>query len=235
MLYLIIILFFVLLALVLRFVQPELIYSFRRGLVRIGLNKVHKDRKAGRTGLSPRYHELLIKDLRFETLGHDSVYALSRINQIRRLYSTLDLQRNHSLRVKKELRSHVCIIELANLLKNLGEHMTPEKHIHYPTVKADQILKMIAKEVTSVRKPAKAEAGVMAKLNPGAVRTDDSNETSAAFTTNSDVEKWFMENPMSIEQTIEILIAAVFGLAYRQKATETVELHRRNGNLLATD
>ena len=235
MLYLIIVVFFVLLALVLRFVQPELIYSLRQILVKIGMNKVQLDDEAGRTGLSSRYHELLIKDLRFETLGHDSAYALKRINKIRELYSTLDLQRHSNLNVKKELRPQVCIIELANLLKNLGEHLTPEKHIHYPTVKADQILKMIAKEVMSIVEPVTVStAGNPMTITSGAASVETIDRTDP-LPNNSALERWFRENPMSIEQTIEILIAAVFGLAYRQKTAELYELHRSNGNMLVTD
>ena len=232
MIYLIAVLFFVLLALVLRFVQPELIYSFREVLVRTGMNKVHLDDDEGRAGLSPRYHELLIKDLRFETLGHDSAYALKRVNKIRELYSTLDLERFDDLNVKQELRPHVCIVELASLLKNLGEHMTPEKHIRYPTVKADQILKLIANEIKGIE-DAKAAAEAAAKPGTG-VATASSPNGTGPLKTNSAVERWFRENPMSIEQTSEILIAAVFGLAFRQKTADTSELHRNNGNMLAT-
>jgi hypothetical protein len=235
MLYLIIVVFFVLLALVLRFVQPELIYSLRQVLVKIGMNKVQLDDEAGRTGLSSRYHELLIKDLRFETLGHDSAYALKRINKIRELYSTLDMQRHSDLNVKKELRPHVCIIELANLLKNLGEHMTPEKHIHYPTVKADQILKLIAREVTSIMEPEAVGASGNPKTPTGSTAEAATTDRTDPLTNNSALERWFRENPMSIEQTIEILIAAVFGLAYRQKTSELYELHRNNGNMLVNE
>jgi hypothetical protein len=38
-----------------------------------------------------------------------------------------------------------------------------------------------------------------------------------------EVEEYFIENPMSIEQISEILIAAVFGVAYRQRSQKSAQ------------
>ncbi|MDT7687244.1 MAG: hypothetical protein QOE46_3 [Acidobacteriota bacterium] len=183
---------FILIILVLRFVQPELVYSFRQVLVKIGMRKVFLDRKERREDLSAMYNRLLVKDFRYETLGHDWNYALKRVNKMRELYSTLDLQRGDVAGIDDDERKpQVCIIELANLLSNLGDHVKPERDIHHPTVKADEILRLVGNSI-------KREGEALQKDN--------------------EVEAWFIENPMSIEQTIEIMIAAVFGLAYRQQA-----------------
>ena len=96
-------------------------------------------------------------------------------------------------------------------------------------------MKMIADEITGNKKFAKAETGGTVNVNLATAATVDSNGTSGAFTDHKAVERWFIENAMSIEQTIETLIAAVFGMAYRQKSAEAYELHRSNGNMLVND
>ena len=216
--YLLFAILFVLLLLFMRFVQPELIYSFRQILVKIGMNKVYLDQDAGRSDLSARYQELLIKDLRFETVGYDSSYALKRINKIRELYSTLDWHRSEDFSINKERRPQVCILELVSLLKNLGEHIRPQRDYDYPTVKADAILKLIANEIRLIQSS----------------RQNDQSGEPLKLGSDKEVEEWFMENPMSIEQTIEVLIAAVFGLAYRQKIVEVYESRKEGGNILRT-
>jgi hypothetical protein len=208
---------FLLFVLILRFVQPELIYSFRQTLVKIGINKVYLDQADGREGLTPRYNSLLIKDLRYETLGHDSSYALKRINKIRELYSTLDSDRAQVSESKNIRKTVICIVELANLLKNLGENVIPTREFRYPTVKADEILMRVANHIRTSENS-----------------TDTSREGVSDLTSDNEVEEWFMENPMSIEQIIEILNAAVFGLAYRQRADEIYESRRDAGSILTT-
>ena len=192
--------------LILRFVNPELLYSVRQLLVKIGMKKVFLDRKAGRDDVSGTYNRLLIKDFRYETVGNDWVYALRRVNKIRELYSTLDWQREEGVPglPREERKPQDCIIELANLLGNLGGRVQPEMDIDHKTVKAGDILRLIGNEIK--------------------------DPTTGPLAEDGEVERWFMEHPVSIEQVIEVLIAAVFCLSYRQQL-ETPQAEPVTGNI----
>lgn len=188
---------FLLAVLVLRFVQPEAIYTLREQLVEVGINRVVLEQEAsvGRNH-NIRYNELRLKALRYETLGHTAEYALERAGKIRELYSGMDSKRAREMPdLGSDLRPQVCIIELGNLLRNMGEHLQPTEDYDYKTIKADAILSFIAREMSE-------EAGGDAADETPPHRPDE-------------VVNWFQAKPMSIEQTIEILLCAVHGLAYR--------------------
>lgn len=184
----------ILIFLFLRFVQPELIYGIRETLVKIGMNKVLLDDEAGRPGNHNRkYFNLLIKRLQYETAGNNYNYVFDRVSKLRELYNTLSIQREELEDIHVERKPQICIAELANLLGALSKQITPAKEFNHHTVKADSILRLVIEGV--------------GEHKPGQPPLSD-----------KEVEEWFIRHPISIEQVIEIQIAAVLGLAYRQKA-----------------
>src|ERR1044072_8591227 len=197
----IIVALFLLSLLVLRFVQPELIYIVREQLIQVGMSRVFLEQEAGRgKEHNERYSELRLKGFRYETLGNTAEYALDRAGKIRELYSDMDARRAEEMPgLEAERRPQICIVELANLLHNMGWRLTPRGRDEYKTVKADAILRFIALQMCK-------ESGEEAASGPSAV---------PPLAQPSDVVKWFQENPISIEQAVEILLAAVHGLAYR--------------------
>lgn len=180
----------ILLLLVVRFVQPELIYSVRHALIQVRSTKVFRDAFAKRFTESKVFPELLGDDLRYETRDYDEEYVLQRVNKIRKLYRVLS--RRPLPGNSNDRKPQVCIVELAGLLNNIARHTKPDRKFHYATTDASLILRLIANELRKKK---------------------DLSELKDA----KDVEDWFTANPISIEQVIEILIAAVFSLAYRQR------------------
>ncbi|HEX8474814.1 MAG TPA: hypothetical protein VF666_12350 [Pyrinomonadaceae bacterium] len=199
----------ILVFLFLRFVQPELIYSVREVLVKVGMNKVLLDEEAQRPGNhNVKYYKLLIKKLQYETAGKDYNYAFDRVSKIRELYNTLSVQREELEGVNVERKPQICIAELANLLRTLSKEIVATSEYNHRTVKADAILRLIIEQT----------------------REDSPPHASPP---DEYVENWFTTHPMTIEQIIEIQIAAVLGLAYRQKA-ENPPPTTVAGNILVT-
>src|SRR5947209_8971337 len=208
---------FLLAVLVLRFVQPEIIYIIREQLIRVGINKVMLEQEADRgKNHNERYNELTLKEFRYETLGHSTEYALERAGKIRELYSAMDAKRAESMpELEAERRPQICIVELANLLRNMGEHLKPATEYDYKTVKADAILGFVTLQIRE-----------------GQVGAGESEDNAAPLPLPSEIVNWFQVNPISIEQTVEILLAAVYGLAYRLREQDPAP-SQVAGNVLA--
>ncbi len=188
-----------LVALIFRFVQPELIYSVRHALVKVRTNKVFLDYDANRFTNSNVFPDLLMKDFRYESRDYDEQYVLKRVMKVRELYRILDMKRQPIPGLTKERKPQVCIIELASLLGSLGSNVTPDRKFNYATIDAASILTFIGNEIR---------------------RKSDENSSDTPLENASAVEAWFTKNPISVEQVIEILISAVFGLAYRQRVQD---------------
>jgi hypothetical protein len=180
-----------LLALIVRFIQPEMIYAVRHAIVQVKSTKAFLDYYDNRSTSSSSFPDLLGDDLRFETLDSDEEDVLTRVDKIRELYR-VQICKHMVPGVKKPGRPQVCIIELAGMLVNLGRDVKPEERFRYPTIDADLLLKFICDEVR----------GTMGK---------------SPLKDISHVEEWFTEHPISIEQVIEILISAIFAISYRQR------------------
>ena len=181
----------VLMALVLRFIQPELIYGFRQALITVRTNKVFLDQEAGRPHADRTFLDLILTDLRYETRYYDERYVLQRITKVRELSRMLDSKRN-GLAKGSVPRDGICIIELSNMLKNLGENLIPGLQYAGATVDASTLLAFIGNRMRE-------------------------KEGLGQFKKEREVEEWFSTHPVSIDQTVEILIAAAFALAYRQR------------------
>ncbi len=183
----------VLFALVLRFVLPELIYGLRQEIVRVSMTKAFLDRRAGRSVPKERFAALLTKDFRYESSDRSERYALERITKIRELYHIS--QHPHKRKWFRKPKPQLCITELANLLVNLATHIRPLDESNQSSLGATNLLLHIC---NTIRQTKQAESLAKAK----------------------EVEEYLTQNPMSIEQISEILIAAVFAIAYRQRARE---------------
>jgi hypothetical protein len=181
----------ILIALVLRFVQPELIYSLRQALIRIRTNKLFIDQDAGRKIDPHELRELILTDRRFETRAYDTKYLLQRVTKIRELSRMLDPRRSPE-GTAVPLAERICIMELADMLKNLAEELVPRKEYFGPTLGASALLQFIAEKRREV-------------------------EGWPKLTEERDIENWYISHPISMEQTVELLTAAVFALAYRQR------------------
>lgn len=186
----------ILLFMILRFVQPELIYIVRHTLIKVRAAKVFRDSAAYRFTPPKSFPSLLGDDLRYETRDFDEKNILKRVDKIRELYRVL-VRRPHMFDTKKN-KPQVCIVELAGLVGNLGRHMLPDRKFNYPTLDASALLAFIGNEMRNEKDlpPLKDVA---------------------------QIEAWFIANPISIEQVIEILIAAIFGMAYRQRVQDEDE------------
>jgi len=181
-----------LLLLLMRFVQPEIIYVVRRGLVMVGINKAFLDKLAGREDVDARYKQLLVQETRYETRTRDEALILQdRVIKISELYRLLDLRR----KLIRSQKPQVCIVELGTLLANLGNEIEANPEHNAPAVKAGALLKYIA---NGVRK----------------------SQNEPLFVSEDQIDEWLIEYPISIEQVIELLLAAVVGLAHRQQATK---------------
>lgn len=262
--------------LVLRMWQPELIYSFRKLLVNVRTTKAFLSAESGASAGDSTFSELLVKDLRYETRVDDVTYALKRSMKLRELYQMLDLRREDVPGLPPHRRKpQVCIVELSNLLENLARKMKPDVEYNYPTLGANTLLAFIGNELMKIsaasadaadgteqggREPEggpemrarRAELGeliasiraVMAGAQPDRAEVEGKLKLLEAgldmlieqhpnvrpsppageatdgklLWTEVQTANWFTNNPMSIEQIIEIMIAAVNGLAYRQYA-----------------
>lgn len=184
----------ILLFLVLRFIHPELIYIVRHALIQVRSTKVFLDNNENRFVNRNAFPDLLGEDLRYETRVYDDKYVLKRVDKIKELYR-VQIRRPSALISKRVRKPQICIVELANLLGNLGRHMTPDKKFSYSVVDAASLLTFIGNEI---------------RKKDGEPLLENMEE----------VEAWLKANPISIEQIIEILIASVFGLAYRKRVQD---------------
>ncbi|MEA2174589.1 MAG: hypothetical protein QOD00_2181, partial [Blastocatellia bacterium] len=182
-----------LLFLILRFINPELIYIVRHALIQVRSAKAFLDNYENRFTHVNAFPDLLGEDLRYETRVYDEEYVLKRVDKIRELYRVLI--RKPSLFSKRERKPQICIVELANLLGNLGRHMTPDKKFSYSIIDAPTLLTFIGSEIQK-------------------------RDGKPPLQNIEEVEAWLKANPISIEQVTEILIASVFGLAYRKRVQD---------------
>lgn len=193
-------------ALIIRFVQPNLIYSVRQGLVMVRANKAFLDKMAGRSDASPEFLQLLMHEARWENRDNDENEILERVIKIKELYRILDLRRPVLEKFRKEQKPQVCIVELASLLSNLGGRIKPNVEHNHTIINDSAILKFIGNQI---------------RLAQG----------EKNFAHDEDVDEWFIENPISIEQVIEIMIAAVVGLAHRQQAAQEERHYQEHGEI----
>lgn len=120
-----------LILLLLRFVEPEIVYWFREVLVDVRKNLAFLRAAAGEH--VEGYQLLLIRDLRPEGVPREPREILGRVMKIRELYSLLDFRGKEVREFVQARNSNVCIVELANILRSLAGNIRPSKDIQ-PTV-----------------------------------------------------------------------------------------------------
>jgi hypothetical protein len=174
-----------------RFIQPEMLYAVRHALVQVKTKKAFLDYYANRFTSAKRFPELLGDDLRYETRDSDEQDVLRRVDKMRELYR-VQMWKSIGPGVKKSGKPQICIVELGGMIVNLGRKMKPDRKFKYHTVDSERLLKFICDEIRSTN-------------------------GEPPLQNVSEVEAWLTTNPISIEQVIEILISAIFGLSYRQR------------------
>jgi TIR domain-containing protein len=181
----------ILLSLILRFVEPELIYIIRKTLTRVRMNKVFLEYDENRIIRAATFPALLIDDFRTEARAYDDdTYIIGRINKIRELYRLI-VSRRPMTGLTTRPKPQVLVRELVGLIDGLGRNVSSEGGLYHSTVDASSLLAFIGNGI-------RVKEGLPPLDNPRGV------------------EAWLTANPISFEQVIEILIAAVFSLAYRQ-------------------
>lgn len=171
-----------------RLLFPGLLIVIRTALVSVEMNKAILDYTSGLT-VDGRMAEIIIKDLRWAKQETDRSSVLARICKLRELYRILNVTRKQESKTTAP-SNVICIVELADTLKRLARQTPPRPEFGYSCVEAQNLLLVIANNIRA-------------------------NKGEAPFTKEKEVEDWFTQSPISLEQVVEILIAAVFGLAYR--------------------
>jgi hypothetical protein len=186
MIWLIAVLLLLLSFLILRFVQPELIYAFKQPLAEVAMNRlllVPVSRKA-----SEKFRALLISDLRQETRFVSGAHVRDRLVKNRELLRGLESVRLGDSSYPSGRSPTVCLHELANLLSVISFRIRPSGPYDESPVEAANFLHDIA-------------------VSNGADRDGLSGI--------SDLEIWFQSHPITIEQAIELIYAAMYALSYR--------------------
>lgn len=188
---------FLLLAMVLRFVQPELLYGLRRVLREVRLNKAVIDFDAGRPSANRELVDALARDGRPESREVTASSARRRANKLRELYRIRDPRRAIKIvedKNRKQENARICITELADIVRGLAPKITPNIEFRRAIVPSGSLLRYIGRSVQE---------------SEGEVDLTEAN-----------LGAWYIANPVSIEQCIEMLIAVVEALAFRLQAEE---------------
>lgn len=194
----IILVLFILLALIARIVQPELIYGLRGELNEVLSNKAFLDFEAGRRSeaVSLQFNEILRADARYETRVFDKFSVLRRVQKIKELYRLNDPRRSAQASLRHDAGQKICIIELAGMVRNLARQIKPIAENNRARVMASDMLRFIAREAAH----AASEPAFLDK--------------------ERDIEAWYLDHPITIEQAIEMMSAVVFALSYRLQGAE---------------
>jgi hypothetical protein len=183
-----------LLLMILRFVQPEVVYWLRRALAGVRRNRLFLSLDEGQQPNTREYVELSLNDLRPEGVPKSYQEVLARVTKIRELYSLLDLSRADVRDLPAAHQSNICIIELSNMVAALARDLEPSSKVLHHVAKADKVLRSLAQ--------ARGDRSI----------SGDSGEDKIA--------EHFRTIPMSIEQVNELLIATIYGMAYRLEVQE---------------
>jgi hypothetical protein len=186
MIWLIVVLLLLLSFLILRFVQPELIYASKQPLAQVKMNRLLLGPPSPQA--SEDYRALLIGDLRQETRFVSGAHVRDRLVKNRELLRGLESVRLGDSTYPSGRSPTVCINELANLLGVISFRIRPSGPYDESPVEAAKFLQDIA-------------------VSNGA----EPNELSGI----SDLEIWFQSHPITIEQAIELIYAAMYALSYR--------------------
>ena len=196
---------FVLAMLVVRFVQPLVIYWLRELVIAVGMNKaILESGSAERQGAkwdrerSRKFIQLMVMDLRPEGASGRRQKILPRVLDVRKLYSLLDPRRQQMKDLPQVESSRKCVIELANMLASLARELEPNASFDYSSIKADELLHMIVHRRAQKNREA-----------DGLPQQDD-----------EELQAFLQEKPLTIEQLNELVIAAIYAPAFRLEGDE---------------
>ena len=183
------------LLLVIRFVQPQIIYVFRQFVVSIRLNKLLLEAEERKVWKPQEYKKLLVQDLRPIGVSMGGVPAiLARVAKVRELYSVLDMRRASVRTMREAENSQECTVELANMLASVSRALRPSAEYLDLSLKAHDILLLIAERRD--------------RLNGREVTLPDPTD-------EEQMEAYFKQHPLTLEQLNEIVIAAIYSSVYR--------------------
>jgi hypothetical protein len=174
--------------LILRFIQPELIYTLRQAIVKVEINKAFLesdelcDTDDEAKISEDHFKKALAKDFRSESRRYDREYVSDRLQKIKELYRL-----QHGMHKNKNYQ--ICIVELSNLLSSVAHNLSLQEDNQYKLTYAEDVLKFLSVQ-----------------------RIANNDEVSEATT----IEEWFESNPISVEQSLEVLSAVIFALLLRE-------------------
>jgi len=177
------------LVIVIRFVHPRIIYWLRDIVVASRVKRDVLTAKDGRERLGRgRFASSLDRSLRYQVSGSTPEAMRWRCTRIRQLFGMMSERENGAARDRGPRPDLAgTIMELADMVHGLGSRIPADYDTATPVVGAESFL---AQSISCVQGNA--------PLNSEAT------------------EDWLAANPMSVEQIGELLIAAVYALAFRQ-------------------
>jgi len=189
-----------------RLFMPDFIYVLRSKVLLMRSWRHSYEAEADPNTPNDVQYKIQIADIRVEAAMQDHSYTLKRVEKIRELYHAISILLKKKNISKKGLDPQLCIIEAANLVSKLAERLDPiPDQDDRRTVDAYNLLLFIYKN----HQPTQDQN---APQRPRIVSKEEMKE----------LEDWFSDKNhlISIEQTTELLLAAVFGLVYRSKVQE---------------
>lgn len=183
------------LLLVVRFIQPRALYGTRHLLLVAEARRLFLRRLAGKPVASSAFVRLVAQDFRHESVDSDLQVVLTRVSRIRELFRVLDVGRTDLPKGTELPAVGACVTELAQIIGSMASRLVSVGEYDYDLVPADVVLGTIAERI--------------GREHDGNFRLDN----------ESDVEQWFRQYPISIEQVVEILIAVVFALSLRERSS----------------
>lgn len=198
-----------------RFVSPGAVYWVRefvasgklnRQLLRPDLNEDADSRE--------RFRAAVERNLRYQVVAQTPDAMMSRCLRIRELLSLLSARRDESTD-SRPADLGGAIMELADMLHHLSSRMKPGLDKATPIIGAAEILSGIIGRVDPVGTPLSDPE------DDAIVRSDTwfngAAEPLSSAATAEGVERWLMSRDLTAQQVGEILIAAIYGLAFREQ------------------
>jgi len=184
---------------VVRFVNPRVIYWLRDIVVAGQVKRDLLTAKVGRDRLRKgRFADSLDRSLRYQVSGSSPEAMRWRCTRIRELFGMMSVRQDGGARgasPRPDLAG--TIMELADMVHTLGARIPADYDAATPVLGAEAFL-----------------ASCISCVENGAPLLD----SEAA-------ERWLDEHPLSVEQIGELLIAAVYSLACRQDILSSTRRH----------
>ena len=129
------------LMLVLRFVQPEILYGLRTSVVEARKNKAFLLWDEGKT--VSLFGQLLMRDLRPEGVPRNLDDVFPRVTKIRELDAVLGSSHHGVSELPQFANSNICVLELANIIRDLSKRVRPSARVSAQVMHANQHLERI--------------------------------------------------------------------------------------------